>query len=442
LDSGRVDPEMTRMSNRMRCLWISRHIPFPQKEGAKVYSANLAQSLARSGALVRFCGFGDVSEVPESAAGVEWLAVPGKRRSRALAAFSHLPIAAAIDATKAYAALLEEQLREHWDAVVLDSYATGWALDRCVAYRNEKSAHPPVLAHVSHNHEESLWGSMAREARGPALKRWVLRRNAGKVSMLERRIVRSMDLVTTITDEDRRSLGAGAGHIRALTLTPGYNGWVAGERHIAPATPRRVIIMGSFVWVVKRENIARFVEIADPIFKEHGIELDVVGEMPQALLNALRARCEATHFHGFVTDVAPLLRDARIAIVHESIGGGFKLKLLDYIFARVPIATVSQAVAGLSGELQRAMLTNGSQAGLIADIVSHVDRFDELNRMQERAFSLGNEQFQWSVRGDEFRQAIFDVRQQRGAIQAPRTPPEAGLDDIDLAAAKRHRAHA
>jgi hypothetical protein len=426
----------------MRCLWISRYIPFPPNEGAKVYSANLAQSLARAGALVRFIGFGDAGALPESAAGVEWLAVPGRRRSKVLAAFSGRPIAAAIDATKAYEALLEEQLREHWDAVVLDGYATGWALERCLAYRNERPGSPLVLVHVSHNHEEALWGAMAREARGSALKRWVLERNANKVSTLERRIVQSMDLVTTITDEDRRSLGADADHRRALTLTPGYNGWVAGERRITSSTPRRVIIMGSFHWIVKQENIARFVKIADPIFQEHGIELDVVGEMPQTLLTALRARCRATHFHGFLTDVAPLLRRARIAIVHESIGGGFKLKLLDYIFARVPIATVSQAVAGLSDELQRAMLTNGSQAGLIADIVSHIDRFDELNRMQERAFSLGNEQFQWTVRGEQFRQAIFDVRQQRAAIQASRTPPGAGLDDIDLAATKRHRAHA
>jgi polysaccharide biosynthesis protein PslH len=442
MDSGRIDPEMTPMSNRLRCLWISRYIPFPPNEGAKVYSANLAQSLARPGAFVRFIGFGDTSAVPQSAAGVEWLAVPGERRSKALATFSRWPVGAAIDATKGYGALLEEQLREHWDAVVLDGYATGWALDRCLAYRAERLGSPPVLVHVSHNHEAALWGAMAREARGSALKRWVLRRNANKVSTLERRIVASMDLVTTITDEDRRSLGANAGHIRVLTLTPGYNGWVAGERRITSATPRRVIIMGSFHWIVKQENIARFVQIADPIFKDHGIELDVVGEMPQALLTSLRARCRATHFHGFLTDVAPLLRGARIAIVHESIGGGFKLKLLDYIFARVPIATVSQAVAGMSDELQRAMLTNSSQAGLIADIVSHMDQFDELNRMQERAFSLGNEQFQWTVRGEQFRQAIFDVCQQHAALQAPSTPPGAGLDDIDLAAAKRYRVHA
>lgn len=429
------------MSDRMRCLWISRHIPFPPVEGSRVYSANLAQSLARAGAFVRFMGFGDANAVPESAAGVEWLAVPGKRRNKVLAALGELPIAAAIDATRGYGALLEEQLSEQWDALVLDSYATGWALERCLRYRNERPDNAPVLVHVSHNHEEALWGTMAREAGGSAPKRWALRRNANQVGVLERRITRSMDLVTAITDEDRRSLSDGADHIRMLTLTPGYNGWVAGERRIAPSTPRRVIIMSSFHWIVKQENISRFLKTADPIFKEHGIELDLVGDMPAALLSALRPHCRATHFHGFLTDVAPFLGNARIGIVHESIGGGFKLKLLDYIFARVPVATVSQAVAGLSDELRGAMLTNTSQEGLIDNIVSHIDRFDELNRMQERAFLLGSAQFQWSVRGEQFRQAIADARQKRAATQATRFPPGTGWQELDLAATKRRGAH-
>ncbi|MGC1524050.1 MAG: glycosyltransferase family 4 protein [Steroidobacteraceae bacterium] len=430
------------MSNRMRCLWISRYVPFPSNEGAKVYSANLAQSLAQAGTFVRFVGVGDASSVPESAAGVDWLAVPGRRRSKIRAAFSRWPIAAAIDATNTYRAVLETQLCEQWDAVVLDGYATGWALDRCLAYRSERPAHPTVLVHVAHNHEELLWDSMARESRAAVLKRWLLRRNANKVRTLERRMVRNVDLLTAITDEDRRSLGAGMTHDHILSLTPGYTGPVAGPRCITPAMPRRVVIMGSFQWIVKQENIARFVRVADPIFQEHGIELDIVGEMPQALLATLRTRCRATRFHGFVADCAPLLSRARIAIVHESIGGGFKLKLLDYIFGRVPIATVSQAVAGLSDELQSAMLTNSSQAGLIDDIVSHIDRFDELNRMQERAFSLGSTQFRWSVRGERLRQAIFDVRRQWAAVRMLPTTPGTGLLDIDVAAAKRRSAHA
>jgi ubiquinone/menaquinone biosynthesis C-methylase UbiE/glycosyltransferase involved in cell wall biosynthesis len=377
----------------------------------------LANSLAESGAFVRFLGFGDTRAVPGGCAGIEWLAVPGSKRGKAFAACSSLPVAAAIDATNAYRLLLDTQLRERWDAVVLDGYGTGWALGRCVSYRDGSRAHRPVLVHVSHNHEELLWCALAREARGSTVTRYTLRRNASKVSALERRIVRNADLVTTITDEDRQTLGTGLDQDRMLTLTPGYVGWVADGRLISAATPRRVIIMGSFQWVVKQENLARFVEIADPIFQQHGIALDVVGDVPRELLRRLQARCRSTCFHGFVADVAPLLARARIGVVPESIGGGFKLKFLDYIFGRVPVATVSQAAAGLPEELRCTMLSNSSLEGVVEDIVSHIDRPDTLNQMQERAFAVAKARFRWSARGEELRQALARAQQQLSPTQ-------------------------
>ena len=395
----------------IRCLWIARYVPFPMDGGAQVYSANLSQSLAKAGAFVRFLGLGSAAAVPESAAAVEWLAVPGGKRSAALAALSTLPFAAAIDATKTYRLMLETELQEPWDAIILDGYGTGWALDRCVAYCRDRHTHRPVLVHVSHNNEEMLWLAMGREARGSALKRLALRRNATKVATLERRIVRAVDLLTTITDEDRSTLGAAVARGRSLCITPGYTGPIVRARRITAATPRRVIIMGSFQWVVKQENLTRFVEIADPVFEKQGIEMDVVGDIPKELLAVLKARCRATHFHGFVTNVAPYLERARIGIVPESIGGGFKLKFLDYIFGRVPVATVSQAVAGLPEELRHAMLQNDSLAGLVSEIVSHIDRTDELNHLQERAFALGKEQFDWNIRGKRLLLAIGAIRE-------------------------------
>jgi hypothetical protein len=261
-----------------------------------------------------------------------------------------------------------------------------------------------------------------------------LRRNATKVATLERRILRAVDLLTTITEEDRSTLGAAMARDRSLTITPGYSGQIVSARRITAATPRRVIIMGSFQWVVKQANLTRFVEIADPIFKEQGIELDVVGDAPKALLAALKARCAATHFHGFVTDVAPYLERARMGIVPESIGGGFKLKFLDYLFGRVPIATVSQAVAGLSQELQLAMWKNDSLAGLVGDIVSNIDRIDDLNRMQERAFALGQAQFDWNVRGERLLRAMAATRElATNGHGSGSNPRDADLPSADLA---------
>jgi len=374
--------------------------------GAKVYSAKLAESLAASGVTVRFMGIGESAGIPAQCAHVDWLPIGSGRRSNIVALFSPLPNAAAIDASDAYTLALQQQLEEDWDAIVLDGYGTGWALEPCVRYRAKRMVGRTSLIHVSHNHEEKLWRAMARDSRVSPLRKLILWQNYRKVRALERRIVRAVDLLTTITDEDRASLGRELGEKRTLTLTPGYDGWTARERRIGPQTPRRVMLMGSFRWVVKQENLARFIELADPLFHRNGIELDIVGDVPEELASTLRRRCRATRFHGFVKDVAGLFADARIAVVPEAIGGGFKLKFLDYFFGRVPVATLSHAAAGLPQELRQQTLSCDSLPALIDAIIDNIDRLDDLNRMQERAYLQSSARFTWHERAANLRNAI------------------------------------
>lgn len=402
-EAAATNPLPSAAQPRMRCLWIARYIPYPLDAGAKVYSAKLAESLAASGVTVRFMGIGENAAIPAHCAHVDWVPIGSGRRSNIVALFSPLPNAAAIDASDAYTLALEQQLEEDWDAIVLDGYGTGWALKPCVRYRARRSH--AILVHVSHNHEEKLWRAMARDSRGSPLRKLILWQNYRKVRALERRIVRAVDLLTTITDEDRVSLTQ-LGEKRTLTLTPGYDGWAAREHRIGPHTPRRVILMGSFRWVVKQENLARFVEIADPIFYRNGIELDVVGDVSEELVATLRRRCRATRFHGFVKDVAGLFANARIAVVPEAIGGGFKLKFLDYFFGRVPVATLRHAAAGLPQELREQTLACDTLPALVEAVVSNIDRLDDLNRMQEKAFIHSSARFTWHERAANLRKAI------------------------------------
>lgn len=435
-------PQFRRLDDSgavMKCLWIARYIPYPMDAGAKVYSAKLAESLAQAGAAVRFLGFGHLDEVPataasQDAAGMQWVSVPNAKRNEALALFSRLPNGAAIDATADYRALLNEQLREQWDAIVFDGYGAGWALTRCLQQNKAAQQRRAVLVHVSHNHEERLWRSMAQRAKTSIPRRLALWQNYLKVRALERRIARSVDLLTTITDEDRETLGRYSTHgssaaARAITLTPGYAGSVAGKRVVGNDTPRRVIIVGSFRWVMKQENLTRFVELADPVFAQHGIRLDVVGDVPEPLLARLQARSRATHFHGFVDDLAPLLSQARLAVVPELIGGGFKLKFLDYIFARVPVATLTEATAGLPESLRQQMLARDDLPALIEAIVASIDRTGELNRMQQRAVEISEALFRWEDRGLQLLQAISQVRHERHATPQPAL---GGLKRVEL----------
>jgi glycosyltransferase involved in cell wall biosynthesis len=331
---------------------------------------------------------------------------------------NRLPLTAAIDSTSAYRELLEEQLREQWDTIVFDSYGSGWALDRCKAYRATAAGSRTVLVHVSHNHEEVLWRAMAKQADAALPRRLALWQNYYKVRTLERQLLRDVDLVTAITTEDEQALRAHRNDDHTLTLTPGYDGAVAAERTIDASVPRRVVIVGSFQWVVKRDNLARFVEHADAQFAAHGIELVVAGDVPQDLKESLLASSRATRFEGFVNELTPFLAQARIAIVPELIGGGFKLKFLDYIFGRAPVATVDAAAAGLPSRLRADLITGADFAALTAAIIANIDRLDHLNRLQAAAFEQARTLYRWEDRGLQLQQRIADLQKSRAKSQA------------------------
>src|SRR4051812_15477985 len=49
--------DITQALPRLRCLWLSRDIPFPQDAGDRIYSGNLAAALTRANVEVSFLGF-------------------------------------------------------------------------------------------------------------------------------------------------------------------------------------------------------------------------------------------------------------------------------------------------------------------------------------------------------------------------------------------------
>jgi glycosyltransferase involved in cell wall biosynthesis len=390
----------------MRVLWLARELPFPIDSGDRIYTASLARALASTGVRVRVLGHapkpGTVFPVDDP---VEWRTVPGDRRGRLAALASPLPVFAAIHATAGYRAALRAELEAPWDAVVLDQLGSGWALEVCRAAREGPGRRVPIV-HIAHNDETAIWRALATHAEGGLAGRLTVRLNAGRVARLERAVLARADLVTAITSEDASAFAARMPGLRTLVLTPGFQGPPAEPRTIDRSTPRRVLLMGSYGWVVKQENLRRFLAAADPVFAAAGIGLDVVGRMPDPLHATLAPGLRATTLHGFVQDVAPLLRRARIAVVPELIGGGFKLKLLDYVFGRIPVATLAAAAAGLDPNLRARMLCSRDLESLVSGVVETIDRVERLDQMQREAFELAQSGFRWGDRGAALRGAI------------------------------------
>ena len=100
------------------------------------------------------------------------------------------------------------------------------------------------------------------------------------------------------------------------------------------------------------------------------------------------------------------MKDARLAIVPERTGGGFKLKVLEFVFNRMPIAALERSVAGTPLEPDDSILMFPNYKDLAAGVVRAVDDIPLLNRLQERAFSACAHRFEWSDRGAHLLAAI------------------------------------
>jgi glycosyltransferase involved in cell wall biosynthesis len=283
-----------------------------------------------------------------------------------------------------------------------------WAID-CIQRCARNNARP-LIAYIAHNFETKLSADIARDFRGNIFRKAALHANAWKIAGAERSLSRFADIMVALTPEDANSLESFSPQSTKLVLSPGYSGPTASNRQIVHATPRRVVILGAYRWTPKEMNLSTFLETADPILEKAGIGVDVVGEVPNALRKAWEPRVKATRFLGFVDNLGELLAARRMGLVIEQIGGGFKLKTLDYIFNRVPIAAVKGSIAGLPLTPGLHYLSFESMLELAQGIAAVIDDDGRLNSLQLAAYEQCKTAFNWSDRGrtlcDAIRQAV------------------------------------
>ncbi|SMF59094.1 Glycosyltransferase involved in cell wall bisynthesis [Tistlia consotensis] len=402
----------------MRCLWLTWVDPVPEHDGQKIYSGRLIGALAATGAEVHvLCAAnGDPSRrdgerETRGDGRVVWHRVAHDQPPAWASVASPLPHIAHRSAVPAMRRRLARALDDGpWDGIVFDGLNSGWALGQVRRAQQRRPqprpGRPARLVYISHNHETSMRRGIAARADGGALRRALLHQDALKVGLLERRVVRAADLVTAITPEDAMRFERQEGAPLVRVLPPGYHGRRLPERHITRDLPRRAIIVGSFEWIAKQMNLQEFLAEADPLFAAAGAEIEVVGAGDPGFFRRIGAGLSATRLVGRVESVAPHLDEARIAVVAERLGGGFKLKVLDYVFNGLPVAALDGSVAGTPLSPPDSMLSFANHRPLAEGVLAALDDLDLLNRLQASAYRACSGRFDWSDRGRELAASI------------------------------------
>jgi polysaccharide biosynthesis protein PslH len=406
LDASRIataffaEPECGKMK---KVLWISGRLPTPMFSGDALYSAGLLKALAMAGEMtISVVGTRRTDQpIGEPVLGLPGIAcvdVPPAQPSGLSSLLSSLPRDAYNLGTHDLEQALVRLLKQDWDWIVVDhTYSSGLLP---VVLRDRKNA---SICYIGHNAEGKIRPQIAASFGNP-LRRAIMRLDAEKYRRLEQKLLGVANAMICITDEDAAYFRQFVERVHVIP--PIFLGQKASRRLIDATRPRALLLLGSFEWIAKQRNLEQIIGALLPGLAKNGITLNVVGSVPQPIRDRYADHCSNLIFHGRVADVSPLLLSARGGLVPEVLGGGFKLKVLDYAFERLPIFGLKEALAGTTPEEQSAMFLAEDIDSFANIIVENIDDLDKLNANQERLFELFSDRFGLE-RGIELVRRVF-----------------------------------
>ena len=371
-------------------LWITGRLPTPLFYGDALYSAGLLKALAMTGdAALTVVG----TRRTEQALDDHTLGLPNTTcidappflPSGLSSVLSPLPRDAYNLGTREVEQALVRLLVEQWDWIVIDHAYSSGLLPIISQGRKQAS-----ICYVAHNAEGKIRPQIAGSFGNP-LRRAVMQLDAEKYRTLENRILKAADAVICITDAD-------AAYFRRLVenvhvVPPIYLGKASSPRVIDSGCPRSLLLLGAFEWIAKQKNLELIVDALLPALKQHRITLNVVGTVPQTMRGRYAHYSPNLSFHGRVADISTFVLSSRGGLVPDLLGGGFKLKVMDYAFERLPIFGLKQALAGTTPDEQSAMFLAADLRELAATIVRNIDNLDALNRNQATLLKLFCDRF-------------------------------------------------
>jgi polysaccharide biosynthesis protein PslH len=368
-----------------KILWISGRLPTPLFSGDALYSAGILTALATTQEVVlSVVGVRrDDRPIDRRLLGlpqITFVEVALSRRWGLLSLLSSRPRDAYSLATGLRRRVLVQLLSEDWDWIVFDHANSAGFLPLVLKLRKNAS-----ICYVAHNAEGKIRPEIAGTFSNP-IRRAVLRWDAEKYRRLEQNIVKVADAIVCITDADAKYFAQYGGTV--FVIPPVYLGTIAPAQAMDSARPRSILLLGSFEWIAKQRNLEHIINVLLPSLKRRGIALNVVGAVPENIKNRYADERTNLIFHGSVPDLSEIVASSRGGLVAEVLGGGFKLKLLDYAFAKLPIFGLRMAVEGTTVDEQSAMFIAENMDGLADTIVENIDDLARLNRNQARLFEL------------------------------------------------------
>jgi polysaccharide biosynthesis protein PslH len=312
-----------------------------------------------------------------------------------------------------------------WADVVVVEYP--WQFE--VARRHLPAGTP--LVYSSLNVETDKFRSWA-EAAGAGRARaapWL-----AYVERAERRAVAHADLVTAVSEPDRRTFVErfGAAPERTLTVPNGvdtrrFRPASAEERAAAKRAlglpPGPVVLFQGASMPANRVAVRRLRRLAA-----------LPGELTFLVAGTVSAPERSGRFlaTGKVPDMRPYLTAADLAVCPIEHGGGTKLKVLESMAAGLPLVALAETLYGLEARAgEHALVAPKDERALLAELERLVREPVLAGRLAASGRRLVEERYDWKAIAAGLEDALVRLVEEGARVSPPRRPARAGPLDGD-----------
>jgi len=391
------------MSKPLHILQLAPRLPYPLDDGGRIGMYNITKHVAALGHRITMLAYGSKhADTGDIGSFCELRIIEhdtGNRISGALRnVWSPLPYTM----TKYRSAALQRGLQEllgtcsidvvHVDHIHLAFY--GALLQRHYGL-------PYVLR--EHNFETTIHRRYA-ESKAPPLS-WYLKSQAQRLYKYESEQLRYPDIIAAITEEDAEAMRTVSD--REVRVIPAGVDIASFANTGEQRNEAHVVLLGSLQWSPNLDAASWFVDSIWPLIvqKYPQARCTIAGSHPPASLK--RRENASLHVAGFVDDLDELLSRASVLAIPLRIGGGMRIKLLEFFARGKAVVSTSIGAEGNCATDGKELLIADSAEQFASAVVTLLRNPDLASRIGGNARMLVEQQYSCRRMAEEFEHAYY-----------------------------------
>lgn len=355
----------------MKILFLTTQLPYPPTSGGVIKSWRLVEHWSRHADLRVICALKneDAAELDNLRHRLPGLEIHGVKVEKPRTPLNLLKSYLFAPTLNVYRNASTEisKLTEKWapvaDVILVDHYE--------MAQFVPTHTHAKVVLHT-HNAEYVMWQRLSEIEANP-LKRFLLRFESRRIQAAEREYSKRADLVLAAPNDIDALVAIGVERSKcAVTYHLGDDSMLELPATSFQETEKALLFVGTLTWEANIDGLLWFLKSVWPALKsqEPEIRFYIIGKNPDKRLLDATAGDAAITFTGFVDDLEPYHRKARVFVIPLRFGSGIKVKLLHALYRGIPVVTTPIGVEGLNAvSAEHLYITND-----ISEQVAHIIR--------------------------------------------------------------------